>query len=263
MAVEASAISSAGVPTTPRSPLRDSVELAVGYLLILIVIWSPRAWQRPFYIAALLWITAATLLSLKFTDGARAMGLRLSGIRRSLWIIPAALFTAAIAILIASRLHTLNQPDTPAGFIKRYWGYAIWACLQQFLLQDFFLLRLLHLTRTTTAAVLAATAMFALAHLPNPILTPITILWGSIACLLFLRYRSLYPLAIAHAVLGITVALTVPGPIDHNMRVGLGYLTYRHHHPHPHLSQNDQIVSTTACVTAEAPTRLSFRHALP
>jgi hypothetical protein len=34
---------------------------------------------------------------------------------------------------------------------------------------------------------------------------------------------------IAHAILGITVAITVPGPVDHNMRVGLGYLTYDPH----------------------------------
>ena len=59
--------------------------------------------------------------------------------------------------------------------------------------------------------------------------------------MLFLRYRNLYPLAISHAILGISIAITVPGPVDHNMRVGLGYLTYRQHHgratpqdlPHP------------------------------
>jgi hypothetical protein len=47
------------------------------------------------------------------------------------------------------------------------------------------------------------------------------------------RYRNLYPLMMAHAILGITVALTVPGPVVHNMRVGLGYLTYLpHRHAH-------------------------------
>jgi hypothetical protein len=36
---------------------------------------------------------------------------------------------------------------------------------------------------------------------------------------------------LAHAILGITVAMTVPGTVDHNMRVGLGYLRYS---PHMH-----------------------------
>jgi hypothetical protein len=59
------------------------------------------------------------------------------------------------------------------------------------------------------------------------------LIWGFVACLLFLRYRNLYPLMMAHAILGITVALTAPGPVVHNMRVGLGYLTYNpHRHAH-------------------------------
>jgi hypothetical protein len=59
---------------------------------------------------------------------------------------------------------------------------------------------------------------------------------------------------VTHAILGICVALTVPGPVDHNMRVGLGYLTYRPPHHH-HRSQKDHTVSTVAWVMAEAPTR--------
>ena len=80
-----------------------------------------------------------------------------------------------------------------------------------------------------------AAALFAIAHLPNPLLTVVTVLWGATACLLYLRYRNLYPLMIAHAILGIAIAITVPGPVDHNMRVGLGYLTY-HSHSQPHRS---------------------------
>jgi membrane protease YdiL (CAAX protease family) len=107
--------------------------------------------------------------------------------------------------------------------------YALWACFQQLLLQGFFLPRFLGLMKGGRAAALLAAGLFALAHLPNPVLTPVTLLWGFVACLLFLRYRNLYPLALAHAIFGITIAITIPGPVDHNMRVGLGYLTYGHH----------------------------------
>jgi membrane protease YdiL (CAAX protease family) len=68
--------------------------------------------------------------------------------------------------------------------------------------------------------------MFAFTHLPSPILTPVTLICGVASCLLFLRYRNIYPLALAHAILGISIAITIPGPVDHNMRVGLDYLTY-------------------------------------
>jgi membrane protease YdiL (CAAX protease family) len=101
------------------------------------------------------------------------------------------------------------------------------------LLQGFFLLRLLRLTPGPRSAAFAAAGLFALAHLPNPVLAPLTLVWGFASCLVFLRYRNLYPLAIAHAIFGITIAITVPGPIVRNMRVGLGYLRYGHRHPHP------------------------------
>jgi hypothetical protein len=132
-------------------------------------------------------------------------------------------------------LQTLHVPSTLLAFINTYWAYALWAAVQQFLLQCFFLSRLLRLLPGPKAAAFAAASIFAIAHLPSPILTSVTFLWGLAACLVFLRYRNLYPLAIAHAILGISIAITVPGPVDHNMRVGLGYLTYRQHHEHPGL----------------------------
>jgi membrane protease YdiL (CAAX protease family) len=186
-------------------------------------------------------------------EGTRAMGFRLSGFLRSLWVVGVALAILASAAFLAHELHTLHAPRTPTAFVQRFWGYAIWAFLQQFLLLDFILLRLLRLVSGTREAVLGATTLFALAHLPNPILTAATFLLGLAACLLFLRYRNLYTLAISHAMLGICVAITVPGPVSHNMRVGLGYWTF---HPprHHHRSQIDQTVSTIACVMADAPT---------
>jgi hypothetical protein len=138
-------------------------------------------------------------------------------------------------------------------------GYAVWSFVQQFLLQGYFLLRMQRLVPSPSVAAITAASIFAVAHLPNPILTPMSMLWGVTACFVFLRFRNLYPLAVAHAIFGICVAITIPGPVVHNMRVGLGYLTYRaprQIQPHQvHLSQSDHTVSTDAWVMAEAPTR--------
>jgi hypothetical protein len=43
---------------------------------------------------------------------------------------------------------------------------------------------------------------------------------------MFRRYRNIYPLAIVHAMLGLTVAITTPDSLLHHMRVGIGYLRY-------------------------------------
>jgi hypothetical protein len=238
MAVGTSALSSAAdIPVVLRSRRRDITELAIGYTLILLVIWTPRPWQRIFYIAAVLWIAAVSILAF---DGWKPMGLRLTNCLRSLWIVVASSVLAAVAVVLGIHFHTLHRPLDSGQLFRLYWGYAIWSCLQQFLLQDFFLLRLLRLLPTTLGAVTAATALFALAHLPNPILTPATFLWGFIACLLFLRYHNLYPLAVSHIILGVCVAITVPNTLNHNMRVGLGYLHWhpRHEHSHVQAAQN-------------------------
>jgi hypothetical protein len=203
---------------------RILLELAIPYGLILLVIWTPRPLQK-----LLWWVAAAAIVAIFWLsfDRIKQLGLRTAGFFRSLWVTGAALVIAAVAILVAVHLHTLRLPAGGAvGFIKTYWAYALWACVQQLLLQGFFLPRCLRLTKTSASAALLAGALFSLAHLPNPLLTPVTLIWGFAACLLFLHYRNLYPLAMSHAIVGIAIAITIPGPVDHNMRVGLGYLTY-------------------------------------
>jgi membrane protease YdiL (CAAX protease family) len=208
---------------------RDLIEFCVGYALVLLVIWTPRPWQRLSYAVAAAYL--ATVLWTSFA-GWKAMGLQTANFARSIWVIGVALVSSAIAILVASRMHTLLLPGSPLLFLERYAGYTVGACIQQILLQNIFLPRLLQLIRTPASAALVAAAIFSLAHLPNPILTVATLIWGFAACLLFLRYRNLYTLAIAHAIFGIAIAMTVPGPVIHNMRVGLGYITYSPHLGH-------------------------------
>jgi hypothetical protein len=245
-----------------RSRRRDLIEIAIGYILILIVIWTPRPWQKYFWLAAVLGI--GIMIAASF-DHPRSTGLRGGNFLGSLWVVVAALLASAAAIAIAAWLNTLRSPAGPMDLIENFWSYAIWAGVQQFLLQCFFLTRLLRLIPKPRSAALVAAGLFALAHLPNPVLSILTIVWGTAACHIFLRYRNVYPLAIAHAILGITIAISVPGHLDHNMRVGLGYLRYQKRWPLPPVqrSHRDQIASTDAWVTAEAPTRWPDRHARP
>jgi membrane protease YdiL (CAAX protease family) len=102
----------------------------------------------------------------------------------------------------------------------------MWAAIQQIVLQWFFLSRSLRLLSRPPSAVALTAGLFAVAHLPNPILTFLTLFFGLASCYFFLYYRNLVPLALAHAILGISIGITVPGSIDHNMRVGISYLTY-------------------------------------
>jgi membrane protease YdiL (CAAX protease family) len=227
MAGNAASFAGRGNSVDARGRRRDLVGLAVAYALILLVIWTPRPWQKLLWWVAAAAIVALTALSF---EGWQAMGLRRANFFRSLWIVGVALLVSAVAVALALRLRTLHLPPSPLLFIETYVGYILWTFVQQILLQCFFLARLLRLLPNAKLAAAVAAMIFAAAHLPSPILTPVTLLWGWAACLLFLRYRNLYTLALAHAILGVTLAITVPGAVHHNMRVGLGYLTYGHSH---------------------------------
>ncbi len=216
-------------PATRHGRVRDLAEILIAYALIMMVIWMPRAAQR-----ILWWVAAAGVLAIICIsfDGWNAVGMRRANLLGSSWIVGAALALSAVGIIVAAQLGTLHMPPSVFAFFSTYIAYAVWSGVQQFLLQGFFLVRFSRLIPRPGLAALVTAVLFSSAHLPSPFLAPITLIWGFVACLLFLRYRNLYPLALAHAILGITIAISVPGTLDHNMRVGLGYLTYNPHHPH-------------------------------
>lgn len=240
----------AAAPSPKRRMAWDIGELLIGYCLILAVIWTPRPLQHWLYFIALGWFIVSIFLSF---EGWKAMGCCVAGFWRSSWVVGIAVIIAAVATFFASSLHTLHHPAGPVQWVRTFGGYAIFALTQQLLLQGYFLARLLRILPNPNLAAILSAAVFALAHLPNPILTPLTLIWGLTACLVFIRSRNVYPLAIAHAIFGICVAITIPASVLHNMRVGLGYINYRPHRLH--LSQSDHVVSTEAWVIADAPTR--------
>lgn len=243
-----------GACAAAASPKRNAtweiLELVVGYGLILSVIWTPRPLQHWLYFLALGWFVASIALSF---EGWKAMGCCVAGFWRSLWVVGVAVVMAGAAMYLASSYHTLHHPGGPVQWVKSFGGYTVWALMQQLLLQGYFLARLLRVLPSAKVAAFITASVFAVAHLPNPILTPLTLVWGVTACLIFIRSRNVYPLAIAHAIFGICVAVTIPASVIHNMRVGLGYIRYKPERIH--LSQRDHVASTEAWVMAEAPIR--------
>jgi membrane protease YdiL (CAAX protease family) len=210
-------------PSPRRRIAAELGELTFGYCLILAVIWTPLPIQRWLYFLALGWFIVSIILSF---ESWKAMGCCRAGFRRSSWVVAVALAFAAIATFFASSFHTLHHPGGPIQWIRAFAGYTVWSLMQQLLLQGYFLVRLLRIVPKANLAAFIAASVFALAHLPNPVLTPLTLIWGLTACLVFIRSRNVYPLAIAHAIFGICVAITIPASMLHNMRVGLGYIHY-------------------------------------
>ena len=204
----------------------DLAELAVGYGLILATLWTANLAQHFLYWIAFAWIAITAILRRRQVE---TLGLGLRGLVPSLWIVAAALLLALAGIVLANHLHALHPLYGPLPVLTHLSGYAVWALMQQFILQIYVLTRFLRLGLRPNSAVALSAALFALAHIPNPVLLLLTPLWGAVSCGLFLRYRNLYALAVAHSILGMTLAVTIPNPINRHMRVGLGYLEYARH----------------------------------
>ena len=204
------------------SRVRDLAELILGYGVIVGVIWTPERLQHVFSPLVLVLTSLAVLWRRPSRD---ELGVGWRGLIPSLWILPAAMALAALSMFIAARIGTLH-PLYQADF-THVAGYVLWTIYQQFLLQDYFMDRLLRLVSSESAAVVLAGILFSAAHLPNLVLTGATLVWGIVSCALFRRYRNLWALGLAQGLLGLCFAVCVPDALHHHLRVGLGYRRYR------------------------------------
>jgi membrane protease YdiL (CAAX protease family) len=206
----------------PATRTRDLLELVFGYALIIGIIWSPGHAQAILSPIALAVTLTVVLLRGPSRDD---LGFGTRGLLASLWILPAALALSLLSLFLAAEIGTLH-PLYKANF-GHVIGYGLWTIYQQFLLQDYFMDRLLRLGVSASSAVVVAGIMFSAAHMPNLVLVAATLVWGIVSCALFRRYRNIWMLGLAQGLLGLCFAVCVPDYLHHHLRVGLGYLRYR------------------------------------
>jgi hypothetical protein len=151
-------------------------------------------------------------------------GLDPRSIRLCWWVVPIAVAVAGLILLAAWRWHTLRPERLSLHFKVPI--YLIWALTQQFLVQSFFFLRLERLLRSGRRAVLVTALLFSSAHIPNPVLVPVTLIGGLFLSELFRRYRTIYLLAVAQVLVALSLLISVPAARIRDMRVGIGYVCY-------------------------------------
>jgi membrane protease YdiL (CAAX protease family) len=224
--------SSAGPQTiTIATGLRRYVvwsEIILLFALLELALWAPTHEIRNRWAA----IAAFTLLAATVIDvligrqSLRRIGLGLPQLFGASVVLLSGVAASAFLITLVIRSGG-EVPANPAWFptVQSTWGYLLWALIQEFILQSFFFCRWEELYGSS-AAVWIASALFAAVHLPSPVLTVGTLIGALFFCEMFRRYRSIYPLAIVHAMMGVTIALITPDSLLHHMRVGLGYLRY-------------------------------------
>jgi membrane protease YdiL (CAAX protease family) len=203
-------------------------EIVVVFVFLELALWAPTTKIRNRWAA----ITAFAIVVFTLLDAAtgrtslRRLGLRLPKIADAAWVVGIGLATAALLLFFADWAGG-QIPANPSWFpdLRSASGYVIWATVQEFILLAFFFNRFEEL-RGGSEGVWMASTLFAAVHLPSPVLTTATLFAAPFFCEMFRRSRSIYPIALVHAMLGLTVALIVPDSLLHHMRVGIGYLRY-------------------------------------
>jgi membrane protease YdiL (CAAX protease family) len=199
---------------------RAWAETAWVFLLLELWQWTPRS----FFHSVLVVLLAASPLWFTWRSGysLQELGLTWPAPKVTAGIIAAGLVIALI-FPIGARLAGNPLPADPNWpKLTNIVTYFAWAIFQQFLLQSFIFLRM-ESALGSIRAVFVSSAFFTFAHLPNMPLTALTLVGALFFTELFRRYRSIYPLGIAHFFMGISIAYSFPTSLMHHMRVGLSF----------------------------------------
>lgn len=136
-----------------------------------------------------------------------------------LLVLPTAL--AVITALVAGWL--INQNLITGNFRSRFLWLPVWALFQQYALNGFINRRAELALGRGAKSIFLVGVVFSLLHLPSPLLALVTLLGGFIWAAVYQRQPNLFALALSHAVISLTMALTVsPGWLN-SMRVGFKY----------------------------------------
>ena len=204
-----------------RQRVRDSVEIGAVFIFILLAVWTPIGRLNSLFI----YMAIACVMVFAATGrwGAAQMGLSRPRFGTTQIALVGTLLCGVVALVGIPLRFTGPGYHVPGPQAA---GYAVWSQAQEFILQLVFFIRFEALLGSRRA-VFASAAVYALAHLPNPILTGLSLLGGIVFCELFRRWRNLYPIGLIHAALGLTIAASFPDRWMHHMRVGTGYLAIR------------------------------------
>jgi len=213
-------MSSSEAPSATPRPMNwlAGAEAAGMFILIMAYIWwlrfrYPYAWVPMLllmFVAHVCHRETPATLGFKWSHPAHPPA-RLSGF----------LALVALALLTLGMGFRSIRTVPLQGAVLSFLMYCLWGLFQQYILNGYFVNRLSDFLPGHLHAIpLLAAALFSLAHLPNWFLMISTAAGGYVCARIYLRYRNLYFLGMAHGVVGFLLYLVVPDSISHHLSVG-------------------------------------------
>ncbi|HXD34727.1 MAG TPA: CPBP family glutamic-type intramembrane protease [Pyrinomonadaceae bacterium] len=201
-------------------------EIASVISSCLIIEWFLLAFAWPSRMVALIPVALA-LAFMIFSHRQRGeslseIGFRLDNFIPAVRLLVLPTLVALILIVLGNWLLRKGEFGL-APFRLRFVGVYFWALFQQYAVQGFINRRAQLAAGKGVKSVFLVAAAFSLVHLPNPFLSLITFAGGLVWAAVYQRQPNLFALALSHALVSITLALTLSQDLFYNLRVGFKY----------------------------------------
>ena len=189
------------------------------FSLIMVYIWWVR-FRHPYSWIGILAVVIASHIYHRETLA--ELGFRWPGTGRTFIEYSVPLGALALTLLALGIVFRSIRQVTWQGAVLSFALYCAWGLFQQYLLNGYFVNRIhdFFAGRKHAAVPILAALFFSLAHLPNWFLMLATLAGGYLCARIYLKYRNLYFLGVAHGIVGFLIYLFVPDTISHHLYVG-------------------------------------------
>lgn len=172
----------------------------------------------PIFIALLLMMIS----HLAHHESFRDLGFRTDNILAALKLVALPTLAAVLVIALVGWLLRTGHPAFDHLRV-RWLLLPLWALFQQYALQGFINRRAGIVFRSNLVCVTFVGVIFAVLHLPNPLLAMFTLIGGIVWAWVYKVQPNLFALAISHSIASIAFALSFPTELGNGMRVGFKY----------------------------------------